>query len=130
MATFEEGVEQGRAQEKGRISALLALGEKSGALDLAMTAILADKGAAEMAAQFVEAATAKAQVKDIKAEEPPVVPPVAAGDGYSRELDYFLDCIREDRPPTVVTGAEALKSLALALAEVKSVRSGGKQVRV
>ena len=63
-------------------------------------------------------------------EGPTVVPPLAAGDGYSRELDYFLDCILEGRAPVVVTGQEALKSLALALAEVKSVQSGGKQVRV
>ena len=59
-----------------------------------------------------------------------VVPPVAAGDGYSREMDYFLDCIIEDRPPEVVTGAEGLKSLALALAEVKSVKAGGKQIKI
>jgi predicted dehydrogenase len=56
-------------------------------------------------------------------------PAVAAGDGYSREIDYFLDCIIEDRKPAVVTGLEALKSLKLALAEVKSIKAGGKLVK-
>jgi 1,5-anhydro-D-fructose reductase (1,5-anhydro-D-mannitol-forming) len=59
-----------------------------------------------------------------------ITPQVAAGDGYSREMDYFLDCIVEGRAPKTVTGTEALKSLALALAEVKSVKAGGKQVKI
>ncbi|HOX07917.1 MAG TPA: Gfo/Idh/MocA family oxidoreductase [Planctomycetota bacterium] len=58
-----------------------------------------------------------------------LTPKVAAGDGYSLELDYFLDCIQKKRNPKVVTGTEALKSLALALAEVRSLKAGGKQVR-
>jgi predicted dehydrogenase len=58
-----------------------------------------------------------------------LAPEVAAGDGYSREIDYFLDCIIEGRKPSIVTGQEALKSLKLALAEVKSVRSAGRPVK-
>ena len=59
-----------------------------------------------------------------------VTPEVASGDGYSRELDYFLDCVQANRAPKTVTGDEALRSLALALAEVKSVKATGKQMRI
>ena len=54
-----------------------------------------------------------------------VVPEVAAGDGYSREIDYFLDCVLRDRPPAVITPQEALSSLELCLMEIESVRAGG-----
>lgn len=57
-------------------------------------------------------------------------PPVAPGDGYSREIDYFLDCIVENRKPTIVTGQEALRSLRLATAEIKSIRAGGKLIKL
>ena len=42
-----------------------------------------------------------------------VAPPVGAGDAYGREVDYFLNCILQDRAPEVTNGADALKSLAL-----------------
>ncbi|MHC4915791.1 MAG: Gfo/Idh/MocA family protein [Planctomycetota bacterium] len=54
-----------------------------------------------------------------------LVPELPAGDAYATELDYFLDCIREDRDPTVTTAADALRSLELVAAELESVRAGG-----
>jgi 1,5-anhydro-D-fructose reductase (1,5-anhydro-D-mannitol-forming) len=59
-----------------------------------------------------------------------LVPKFKAGDAYALELDYFLDCIRAGRAPRVITPADAARSLALVLAEVKSVEAGGRWVKV
>ena len=53
-----------------------------------------------------------------------VTPKVPAGDGYSREIDYFLNCIRKGQKPTRVTAADARKALEVAWAEMRSVRTG------
>jgi predicted dehydrogenase len=58
-----------------------------------------------------------------------VDPELPAGDAYAAELDYFLDCIREGRDPAVTTAADALRSLELVAAEVRSIRSGGRWVK-
>lgn len=42
-------------------------------------------------------------------------------DGYYRELKHFVDCVIKDREP-LVSGLEAIKSLEIALAAIKSVR--------
>ncbi len=57
-------------------------------------------------------------------------PRLAKGDGYAREIDYFLECVQKNRAPRVSSAAEALKSLKLALAEVRSLRAGGRWVKV
>jgi len=53
-----------------------------------------------------------------------VVPQVPAGHGYSREIDYFLTCIQENRKPATVTPADAAAAVKMVEAEVKSVRTG------
>lgn len=44
-------------------------------------------------------------------------------DAYYRELEHFASCVREDREPSV-TGEEARRTLEVALAAVKSVKTG------
>ena len=46
------------------------------------------------------------------------------GFGYAAELRYFIDCATKGQKPTVVTGDDAVRSIRLVEAEVKSVRSG------
>jgi predicted dehydrogenase len=46
------------------------------------------------------------------------------GFGYAAELRYFLDCVKTGQRPTVVTADDAVRSLRLVEAEVKSIRSG------
>ena len=58
--------------------------------------------------------------------ETPKAPP---GDGYGREIDYFLKCIQTGKKPKVVTMDDALAAVKLAEAEVKSIKTG-KVVRV
>lgn len=58
------------------------------------------------------------------AEGKTLTPKVPAGDGYSREIDYFLDCIRKGEKPTRVTAEEARDALRVAWAEIRSVRTG------
>ncbi len=46
------------------------------------------------------------------------------GFGYTAEIRYFLDCIRNNQRPTVVTAEDGVRSLKLVEAEVQSVRAG------
>ncbi len=49
-------------------------------------------------------------------------PRIPKGDGYHREIDYFLRCINKDKDPETVTPEAALEAVRLALAERQSVR--------
>ena len=46
------------------------------------------------------------------------------GDGYVGELKYFSECVRERRPPALVTADDGLAALKICEAEVKSAASG------
>ena len=46
------------------------------------------------------------------------------GFGYAAELRYFLDCVRKKQRPSVVTADDAVRSIRIVEAEVKSARSG------
>jgi len=48
-------------------------------------------------------------------------------DGYVRELKHLLESIEKGVAPTVVTVADAIRSIAICEAEERSVRSGDKQ---
>ena len=50
--------------------------------------------------------------------------PCEGADGYLAELQYMLECINAGIKPAVVTPADALESLTLVEAEVKSVETG------
>ncbi len=45
-------------------------------------------------------------------------------DGWLEELGYFVQCIRDQRKPTVVTAADALQSIRVVEAERASIREG------
>jgi len=47
-----------------------------------------------------------------------------AGMGYDHEIAYFVQCIREGKPPQTVTLRDAANAVRLIEAEVQSVRSG------
>jgi len=63
-----------------------------------------------------------------KAPEPSAVK-CPTGDGYQAEMRYLAKCIRTGTAPEVVTPAEAVESIRIVEAEVKSVL-GGKRVRL
>lgn len=49
------------------------------------------------------------------------VPELSSGNGYSREIDYLVRCIIEDKPIEKVPPRSARDSVRIALAEMKSV---------
>jgi predicted dehydrogenase len=59
-------------------------------------------------------------VREGKAE-PVQIPP---GMGYEYEICYFLDCIKHNRQPQVVTLADAARSVAIVEAEARSIATG------
>jgi predicted dehydrogenase len=52
-----------------------------------------------------------------------VTPQVPAGDGYSRELDYFLACLDRRRPVETVTPASSALSVRVVEREIESVKT-------
>lgn len=56
--------------------------------------------------------------------------PVQSGDGYQRELAYFLDRLRHNQPVEQSTGEQATESLSVVLAEIESAASGGRWIPV
>jgi predicted dehydrogenase len=53
-----------------------------------------------------------------------------SGFGYAAELRYFIDCVTNGQKPTVVTADDAVRSIKLVEAEVKSARGSGELVRL
>lgn len=49
---------------------------------------------------------------------------VDATDGYQREIDYFLKCIKNDKKPEIVTPRDASDAVKVVMAEIESVRRG------
>jgi predicted dehydrogenase len=50
--------------------------------------------------------------------------PLDKSDGYAREVQYFLDCLRQGRPAKTVTAMDAVNALRICEAEEKSLRRG------
>lgn len=46
------------------------------------------------------------------------------GDGYSKEIDYIVDCVARRQAPTVVTALDGVTALEICEAEERSIRSG------
>ncbi len=46
------------------------------------------------------------------------------GDGYSREIQYFVDCINNDTEPEIVTAEDAIEAVEICLAEIESAKTG------
>ena len=55
---------------------------------------------------------------------PAITPVLPKGDGYLREIQYFLKCVETDRCPSIVTPKEARESLRITLAEINSMENG------
>ena len=47
----------------------------------------------------------------------------STANGWQEEIDYFLACVENKKRPTVTTAADAVKSVALVQAELKSART-------
>jgi predicted dehydrogenase len=54
----------------------------------------------------------------------------AQTDPYAAECAYFIDCIREGKPATRATPADALQALAVSLAARDSLERGGERVEI
>jgi predicted dehydrogenase len=50
--------------------------------------------------------------------------PCDSDTGWFHEIRYFLQCIAENQPPSVVTAEDAYRSVALIEAELRSLRAG------
>jgi predicted dehydrogenase len=46
------------------------------------------------------------------------------GDGYSKEIDYIVDCVAKRQAPTVVSALDGVTALEICEAEERSIRSG------
>jgi predicted dehydrogenase len=55
--------------------------------------------------------------------EPRVVD-AGEGDGYSKEIDYIIECVSRRRAPQVVTALDGMTALEICEAEEQSIRSG------
>ena len=53
-----------------------------------------------------------------------------SGFGYAAELRYFIECVKNNQKPTVVNADDAVRSIKIVEAEVKSARAGGEVVRL
>lgn len=56
--------------------------------------------------------------------EAPRVVKCEAGDGYSMEINYIVDCVAKRQAPTVVTALDGVTALEICEAEERSIRSG------
>ncbi len=56
--------------------------------------------------------------------KPPQAIACAGGDGYQGELRHMLECIETGRPPSIVTGEDAFRAVAICEAEERSIKSG------
>ncbi|MFH1823762.1 MAG: Gfo/Idh/MocA family oxidoreductase [Candidatus Firestonebacteria bacterium] len=54
----------------------------------------------------------------------PIQPNLPEGDGYIREIQYFLKCVEQEKYPATVTPLDARESLRIILSEIKSVETG------
>ena len=50
--------------------------------------------------------------------------PFEPGDGYANELAYFMECVRKDSPPSLVTPQDARLAVQTALASRQSLEQG------
>lgn len=59
-----------------------------------------------------------------EAGKPPEPVELETGDGFERELEYFVDCVEENKKPEYVTAAEARLAVQVALASRQSIEGG------
>jgi len=66
---------------------------------------------------------AKALMVSETGKEPQVVE-TGDGDGYSKEIDYIVDCVSKGQSPTVVGAIDGVTALEICEAEEQSIRNG------
>ena len=54
----------------------------------------------------------------------PLTIKLEAGDGYAHEINYIVDCVKNRKAPSVVTGTDGLTALEICEAEEKSILTG------
>ncbi len=54
----------------------------------------------------------------------PRVVKLEGADGYAGEINYFVDCVANRRPPQIVTARDGVAALEICEAEEKSLRIG------
>ncbi len=60
------------------------------------------------------------------AEGQAFTPEIASGDGYSNEIAHFVQAVRGERVPQIITPQQSVDSVRLVLAERQSARTGEK----
>jgi predicted dehydrogenase len=63
-------------------------------------------------------------LKLYRGNQAPEVLAVEQVDGYYREIEYFLDCVRRDKQPTVITPKDAELALQIALTVEEAANTG------
>jgi predicted dehydrogenase len=56
--------------------------------------------------------------------QPPGAVKLEGPDGYAGEINYFVDCVADRRPPSIVTAHDGVTALEICEAEETSIRSG------
>ena len=72
----------------------------------------------------VEWDAARGPMKVYPREGDPYTPELLPGDGYSREISYFLDCVEHGTKPTISTPFESRESIRLLRLEIDALHSG------
>ena len=67
---------------------------------------------------------ARGAMKVYPVESEPLTPELLTGDGYHREISYFLDCIENGKKPSIVTPFETRESIRLVRLEIEALQSG------
>jgi len=121
----------------------------TGAIDNAVTQYLYDGGVAVMAetswsygggfvmsfCAIFEQGTLEMGYKDsdlwlLRPGEKPLKMELPAGDGYAREIDYFITCIQTGVEPERCLPFSTRETMRIAFAEEKSALAGGKAVKL
>jgi predicted dehydrogenase len=63
-------------------------------------------------------------LKVLETGKEPCVVDAGDGDGYSKEIDYILECVAKRQAPSVVSALDGVTALEICEAEEKSIRSG------
>lgn len=82
----------------------------------------------EKAALDFDSRASRTLLRTLRGESPGEFPlPGSGKDAYFAELEYFFDCLREERPVEVSSGIQALESLEVVLSEIQSAHAGGER---
>ena len=88
--------------------------------------LLGSEGYAEYrrAGTVEEEAVEQPRLVVYQGDRPPSYPACSDKDAYLAEIEYFVDCVAQDRPVEIATLAEARVVLQIALAARESLETG------